>query len=96
MVRTGGEEFVILMAGTERHAAAMCCERLRTALRDEPWHRIAAGLRVTASVGFAAATHPVDLDALALAADRRLYAAKRAGRDRVVGDDADAQRPSAA
>ncbi len=88
VVRTGGEEFVILMAGAEPQAAVACCERLRLAIRDEPWDRIAAGVRLTASIGVASTPDRDRVDGLARAADRRLYAAKRAGRDRVVaGDD---------
>jgi diguanylate cyclase (GGDEF)-like protein len=84
VVRTGGEEFVILMPGTEHNAAAACSERLSEAIRDEPWDRIAAGMTVTASVGVATLPDASDLAGLAKLADDRLYAAKRAGRDRVV------------
>ena len=87
VVRTGGEEFVILMAETEQRAALACCERLCVAIRDEPWDRIAVGLRLTASVGVATSQDAADVDRLARTADRRLYAAKHAGRDRVVGRD---------
>jgi diguanylate cyclase (GGDEF)-like protein len=84
VVRTGGEEFVLLMPHTPPSAAAACCERVRAAIRDEPWGAIAAGLRVSASIGIASLPDATDLDALGKLADRRLYAAKRAGRDRVV------------
>jgi diguanylate cyclase (GGDEF)-like protein len=84
VVRTGGEEFVVLMPGTERNAAAACSERLRTAIRDEPWDRIASGMTVTASVGVATLPDASDFAGLGKLADDRLYAAKRAGRDRVV------------
>ena len=87
VVRTGGEEFVILMTDTEPQAALACCERLRVAIRDEPWDRIAEGVRLTASIGVASSADPADLDALARTADRRLYAAKHAGRDRVITRD---------
>jgi len=60
------------------------CERLRTAIREEPWDRIAAGMTLTASIGVATAETAGDLRALTELADQRLYAAKRAGRDRVV------------
>jgi len=84
VVRTGGEEFVLLMPLTDAGAAAACCERLRSRIRDEPWDRIAPGMTLTASVGLATADGADDLNALAELADRRLYEAKRAGRDRVV------------
>ena len=43
VVRTGGEEFVLLMPQTDANAAATACERLRAAISDEPWGRIAPG-----------------------------------------------------
>jgi diguanylate cyclase (GGDEF)-like protein len=84
VVRTGGEEFVLLMPHTDAHAAAACCERLRNTIRDEPWDRVAPGMTLTASVGVATADDAGDLRGLAELADSRLFEAKRAGRDRVV------------
>jgi diguanylate cyclase (GGDEF)-like protein len=84
VVRSGGEEFLVLMPATEVNAATACCERVRQTVRDEPWEHIAAGLRVTASVGVASTDDPDQLAALARLADQRLYEAKRSGRDRVV------------
>ena len=84
VVRTGGEEFVLLMPQTETGAAAACCERVRRAIRDEPWDEMLPGLSLTVSAGVATADDARDLQALAELADRRLYAAKRSGRDRVV------------
>jgi diguanylate cyclase (GGDEF)-like protein len=84
VVRTGGEEFLVLMPQTERAAAAACCERVRGMIRDEPWEGVAPGLTVTASVGVACADEASDLRGLTDVADRRLYEAKRSGRDRVV------------
>ena len=81
VVRTGGEEFVVLMPASDREAATHCCERALEAIRDADWHDLAPGLAVTASVGIACADEPGDLAALA---DRRMYDAKRAGRDRIA------------
>jgi diguanylate cyclase (GGDEF)-like protein len=81
VVRTGGEEFVVLMPMSDRAAATSCCDRALQAIRDADWDAVAPGLVVTASVGVACVDEPGDLAALA---DRRLYDAKRAGRDRVV------------
>ena len=53
-------------------------------IRDEPWEGVAPGLKVTASVGVASADDASDLRGLTDVADRRLYEAKRTGRDRVV------------
>jgi diguanylate cyclase (GGDEF)-like protein len=84
VVRTGGEEFVLLMPHTDASAAAAACERLRTAIRDEPWDRIAPGIALTASIGVATAQAGGDLHALTELADQRVYEAKASGRDRVV------------
>jgi diguanylate cyclase (GGDEF)-like protein len=84
VVRTGGEEFVVLMPRTAANAATACCERLRAAIGEEPWDDLEPGLTVTASVGLASSRDGGPLDTLASLADDRLYAAKRAGRDRVV------------
>ena len=81
VVRTGGEEFVVLMPASDRDAATACCERALEAIRDADWCEVAPGLTVTASVGVACSDEPGDLATLA---DRRLYAAKRAGRDRIA------------
>jgi diguanylate cyclase (GGDEF)-like protein len=72
------------MPQTDANAAATACERLRAAISDEPWGRIAPGMTLTASIGVATAETAGDLRALTEIADQRLYEAKRAGRDRVV------------
>ncbi len=84
VVRSGGEEFLVLMPATEMNAATACCERIRQKLGDEPWEQVVAGLTVTASVGVASTNDPGQLAALTRSADQRLYEAKRSGRDRVV------------
>jgi diguanylate cyclase (GGDEF)-like protein len=84
VMRTGGEEFVVLMPRTTPDAALACCERLREAFHDEPWWKLAPALTLTASIGVVSAPDACDLDGLARDADERLYAAKRAGRDRAV------------
>jgi diguanylate cyclase (GGDEF)-like protein len=95
VVRSGGEEFLVLMPRTDAHAATACAERIRQALVVEDWERIAPGLTLTTSVGLATTEHPTDLEALVKLADQRLYEAKNAGRDRIVGEPDDvAAEPS--
>lgn len=79
--RYGGEEFVVLLPESPKAHALVVAEKLRAAIHDlHP-----AGLALTVSIGVAAmpddATAAADLIE---AADRALFAAKRAGRDRVV------------
>jgi diguanylate cyclase (GGDEF)-like protein len=85
VVRSGGEEFLVLMPGTDARAGQAACERIRQALEGEAWELIAPGLRVTASVGVASTEVPGDLEVLVNLADQRLYDAKSAGRNCVVG-----------
>jgi diguanylate cyclase (GGDEF)-like protein len=83
-VRYGGEEFVLALAGVPPDAALAVAERLRQAIAGEAWDALTAGLKVSASIGVAAAVEAPAAAALFSLADRRLYAAKFAGRDRVV------------
>jgi diguanylate cyclase (GGDEF)-like protein len=84
IIRSGGEEFIILMPSTDANAAVACCERIRRAVNAEVWSSLADGLSVTASLGVATADDARDLEAVIRLADQRLYEAKRNGRDRVV------------
>ena len=84
--RYGGEEFLIAFPGVDMARALAVCERLRITIDQEDWSDIAPGLRVTISLGLhdLAASHAL-AEGMA-EADRRLYAAKSGGRNRVVGD----------
>lgn len=80
--RYGGEEFLVLLAGTDQEGALEVAEKLRHAIECLDFS--AAELTVTASFGIA--TYPLDAldaDSLVRMADRALYAAKAAGRNRV-------------
>ncbi len=78
--RLGGEEFLVLLPGQDEEAAASVAERLVEGMRCEP----VADLAITMSAGVATLTPDLlDFDDLLKAADLALYAAKRAGRDRV-------------
>lgn len=84
VVRSGGEEFVIVMPKTDARAATACCRRIRKAINDEGWGELADGLTVTASLGVASAHDLAALETLVSLADQRLYEAKDAGRDCIV------------
>jgi diguanylate cyclase (GGDEF)-like protein len=85
--RLGGEEFVVLLPGMDVEGGVEVGERLRAAVeRSRP-----AGVEVTLSVGVAARMgKALHYDELYRRADRALYAAKAAGRNRVAvaGDPA--------
>ena len=80
--RWGGEEFLLLLPGADEEGAAQLAERVRVALaaRDIPG---VVGLRVTASFGVAEYAGETNTEQLVAAADSALYAAKRAGKNRV-------------
>jgi diguanylate cyclase (GGDEF)-like protein len=84
VVRSGGEEFLVVMAQTGEHAAAVCCERMRAAICSARWDEIDPELTLTASVGVASAGASTAMEPLVRLADQRLFEAKRAGRNRVV------------
>jgi diguanylate cyclase len=86
-VRYGGEEFLLALAGSGVEAAGLLAERLRGLVKAQPWATLAPGLSVTSSFGVADASEALEPAALLTLADRRLYAAKFAGRDRVVASD---------
>jgi len=84
--RYGGEEFIAVLPHTGRTECLLAGERIRRAVEA---HRFRAGdrqLRITVSVG--AASYPSEdadsPDALIRVADRALYRAKEAGRNRVA------------
>jgi diguanylate cyclase (GGDEF)-like protein len=88
IVRSGGEEFLVLMPHTDAHAAVACCERIRQTVREAEWENVAEGLVVTTSIGVSSTEDPSDLQGLVRLADHRLYDAKHGGRDRVVAESA--------
>ncbi|HKY04471.1 MAG TPA: diguanylate cyclase [Blastocatellia bacterium] len=79
--RYGGEEFVIVLPQCGRDDAINVAERLREAIASTPVHKIG---QVTASIGVA--TYPESAkskEELVEMADRAMYLAKAAGRNRV-------------
>lgn len=84
-VRHGGEEFVVLLTRCPLPEALLRAQTLLGALRAAAVGTLPAGA-VTCSVGAAvyAPDAPCTPDALLNQADAQLYAAKRAGRDRVA------------
>ena len=80
--RYGGEEFGVLLPGSDVASAEAIAERIR---RKIEWASFAGEVKVTASIG-CAAIDAGDLSPASLIAraDRALYAAKAAGRNRAM------------
>ncbi|MFA7268203.1 MAG: diguanylate cyclase [Sterolibacterium sp.] len=85
--RMGGEEFAILLPGTDLAAASIFAERLRLKVAETPIVQDAQTIAVTVSIGIAA-MHADDAaaDAALNRADDALYRAKKAGRNRLEID----------
>lgn len=86
--RYGGEEFLIVLVETDLAEAVIVSERLRAQM-EERRLRLGDGshIQVTASIGIARYNGHPDYARLIEAADRALYQAKQAGRNRVVVAD---------
>jgi two-component system cell cycle response regulator len=85
--RYGGEEFVIVMPDTSASVAASVAERLRASIESKPFLLRGANLmlNVTASFGISSRVTATETpEQLMKQADRALYEAKNAGRNRVV------------
>ena len=87
--RYGGEEFIIIARNVDVNGAFCIADRIRSVLALSPIEIGDELLHVTVSAGCASLDCTLDrtLAELVGLADRRLYAAKHAGRNRVVIDD---------
>ncbi|MCP3709552.1 cellulose biosynthesis regulator YedQ [Paraburkholderia sp. CNPSo 3274] len=109
--RVGGEEFAALLPGADLATAAGVAERIRRAVEahaadsalaagapGDAANRDADAIAFTVSIGVAAspADCPAHYEALMSVADRRLYAAKEGGRNRVVAEDSRSIDPARA
>jgi two-component system cell cycle response regulator len=85
LARYGGEEFVVVMPGSSPDEAVAAAERLRAAVEamtfaPEPGRKCALSVSIGVACGGPGVETP---EALLRTADAALYAAKRAGRNRV-------------
>lgn len=84
--RLGGEEFAVLLPDTELPGARAFAEMLRHRVEHTVVIAGEGEIRPTISLGVAMVTSDGDLDDLIDRSDRALYAAKNAGRNRVVAE----------
>ncbi len=84
-VRMGGDEFSVLLPGTDLVAAMECAERIRRSVARLSVDTEAGGkVSATVSIGVATYRSGLDLELLYRQSDEALYAAKRAGCNRVL------------
>jgi len=94
--RYGGDEFVIMLPDTPARGAMEVAERIRNAVETTPFATENGRAPSTVSIGVA--SFPEDgrsIEALLARADRALYEAKAAGRNRVVQHNAAMDRGAA-
>lgn len=89
--RLGGEEFVLVLSGVELRTAVRIGEDVAARIRHDCARVEGVAVDVTASIGAAQARGGDTVAALIARADLAMYAAKRAGGDRVVAEDAPCQ-----
>jgi diguanylate cyclase (GGDEF)-like protein len=82
--RYGGEEFLLLLPGTDGEAAARMLERLRAIVADLDWSAFFPGMRVTISAGVVTLRESDTADTFLARADSALYSAKAQGRNRIA------------
>lgn len=84
--RYGGEEFAIILPNTRPEKAWTVCERFRRMVSQRQFENNSSTIYMTVSIGYASLDHSVleaPLD-LINKADKALYHAKKAGKNRVV------------
>ncbi len=97
LTRFGGEELVLLLPNTDKSGAGVISERIRQAVATET-RGLASGnsVHVTVSLGYATQSPEEPFDGTAeilRAADKALYQAKRAGKNRSVAFSASELKP---
>ena len=94
LARWGGEEFLVLLNDTTTEQANIGLERVRDVVVGAPMSASVPALRVSFSAGLTAYDCAEPLDACIERADRALYAAKAAGRNRTMVEQAAQPAPA--
>lgn len=87
VIRYGGDEFVVVLIGTNSSQAVLAAERVRSQVDRSQFlvENSADTVRVSVSIGVASCPeHAKDKQSVLRLADETMYAAKRGGKNRVV------------
>lgn len=82
--RFGGEEFLVVLRGSNEEGGRQAGERIRAIVAETPFDTVSGPVHVTVSVGVAGWAPGENEVDLLRRADRALYRAKAEGRNRVV------------
>ncbi len=82
--RFGGEEFVILLTGTNSEDAYLVADRIRQSVEEHVFKSDDLELPITASFGTASLNFTDNTDSLFNKADAAMYASKESGRNKVT------------
>ncbi len=86
IARYGGEEFAVIMPETDVAQGRVVCDKLRSRVEAIDWSGQGLDRRVTLSFGVAELRSGDDASSFVDRADRALYRAKEAGRNRVIAE----------
>ena len=84
--RYGGEEFCAMVPVADQNEAESVAERVRAAVHARPFLLAGGSIEVTVSIGLAFHRPGLTLREVLRTADSRVYFAKAAGRNKVIGD----------
>ncbi|MCK4864234.1 MAG: GGDEF domain-containing protein [Gammaproteobacteria bacterium] len=84
LFRFGGEEFTIVLPGVNANGASLAAERIRGVIEKHVFNSRQGSVPVTISVGTASVTLQDTAEIIIERADKGLYLAKNAGRNRVA------------
>ena len=87
IARFGGEEFIVCLPNTDKEFARTIAERMRKSIEETIFSYNEEKIKLTSSFGLCTLTSEerVDYEALIQCADKKLYEAKKTGRNKVSG-----------
>ena len=87
IARFGGEEFIVCLTNTDKKIAGVIADRMRKTIEDTVFSYNGEKIKLTSSFGLYTITSEemIDYETLIHLSDKKLYEAKKSGRNKVVG-----------